>query len=216
MSGNIGQVALAATSVGAGLASTAIGLFSGPTNSMISYLMLDVLTTENLSLPSDVTKYPIEDGSGDFTDHITAHNEEIKITGMISSATSFGIEFGPLCYSKMIDAIDQLRKMHKARTTVTVVTGLGKYEDMAFTDMTIDRSNSANIGGQWLTINVGLRKIIKVTLQTTDLPPEQNAASDVKGKTGKTEQKVSKSDSSNEPPASVGYNVLPHGSYKGY
>jgi hypothetical protein len=191
------------------------GLFQSNPLSQLSYLSLDVLVTETVTLPSDVTKYPIEDGSGDFTDHITAHNEEIKISGMISAATSFGMEFGPLCYSKMIDAIDQLRKMHKERTTVTVQTGLGKYEDMAFTDLSIERSNSATAGGQWLTINAGLRKIIKVTLKTAELPPDQ-AASSVAGKTGKTEQKVSKSDSSNEPPASVGYNVLPHGSYKGY
>lgn len=170
-----------------------IGLFQTQAHSYISYLMLDVLVTENLSLPSDVTKYPIEDGSGDLTDHITAHNEEIKISGMISAVTSFGIEFGPLCYSKMIDAVDQMRRMHSARQIVTVITGLGKYENMAFTDMTIDRSNSATTGGQWLTINVGLRKIIKVTLQTASLPPD-NAASGVKGKTGTTETKVSKAD----------------------
>jgi hypothetical protein len=181
------------------------GLFQSAPQSYISYLALDVLVTESLSLPSDVTKYPIEDGSGDFTDHITAHNEELKISGMISSSSSFGMEFGPLCYSKLIDAIDQLRKMHKERTTVTIITGLGKYEDMAFTDLSIERSNNATTGGQWLTINAGLRKIIKVTLKTTDLPDNANA--NTKGKTGKTEQKVSKSTDTTTPGGSVAYNA---------
>lgn len=170
------------------------GLFQTAAQSHLAYLALDVLTNETLTLPSDVTKYPIEDGSGDLSDHITAHNEELKISGMISSSSSFGMEFGPLCYSKLIDAIDQLRKMHKERKTFTIVTGLGQYEDMAFTDLTIERSNSATLGGQWLTINAGLRKIIKVALRTAELPPDPNTtSSDAKGKAGKTEQKTSKS-----------------------
>jgi hypothetical protein len=184
------------------------GLFQSNPLSQLSYLSLDVLVTETVTLPSDVTKYPIEDGSGDFTDHITAHNEEIKISGMISAATSFGMEFGPLCYSKMIDAVDQLRKMHKERTTVTVQTGLGKYEDMAFTDLSIERSNSPTVGGQWLTINAGLRKIIKVTLKTADLPPDPNSSA--AGKTGKTEQKVSKpSNNTNNVPESFESQIMP-------
>jgi hypothetical protein len=185
------------------------GVFQTQQQSYLAYLALDVLVTESVSLPSDVTKYPIEDGSGDLTDHITAHNEELKISGAISASSSFGIEFGSLCYSKMIDAIEQLRKMHAERTTVTVVTGLGQYEDMAFTDLTIERSNNSTTGGQWLTINAGLRKIIKVTLKTTDLPPEQNASGDAKGKMGKTAQKVSKTpkDAGYDPNATAAYNL---------
>jgi hypothetical protein len=182
------------------------GVFQPQQQSSLAYLELDVLVTESVSLPSDVTKYPIEDGSGDLTDHITAHNEELKISGAISSASSFGIEFGPLCYSKLIDAVEQLRKMHKERKTITITTGLGQYEDMAFTDLTIERSNNATTGGQWLTINAGLRKIIKVTLQTADLPPEQNASADAKGKMGKTQQKVSKASSDTTPGGSLALN----------
>src|SRR5436190_24249152 len=99
------------------------GLFSNK-QSTLGYLSLDVLVSENLTLPTEVTKYPIEDGSGDFTDHITMHNEELKISGAISAASSFGVEFGPLCYSKLVDAISSLRAMHKARETITIVTGL--------------------------------------------------------------------------------------------
>lgn len=180
------------------------GLFFTNQLSQLGYLSLDVLTTETLTLPSDVTKYPIEDGSGDFTDHITAHNEELKITGQISASSSFGMEFGPLCYSKMIDAIDQLRSMHQERNVFTIITGLGKYEDMAFTDLSIERSASGS-GGQWLTINAGLRKIIKVTLKTTELPPDENKTSgSAKGKSGKTEKKTGKGGQSSEsPPPSV-------------
>lgn len=180
---------------------------SGSTNSPFSMfyqtqlaqlgvLYLDVMLTENLTLPSDVTKYPIEDGTGDVTDHITQNNEELSITGAISAASSFGMEFGPLCYSKMIDAISQMRGMHKARQTITIVTGLGRYTDMAFTNLTVNRQ-SGDKGGQWLSINASLRKIKKVTLKQTDLPPDTSSAS---GKTGTTEKKSGESGNSNQKP----------------
>src|SRR4029079_3138122 len=133
--------------------------------SKLGYLSLDVLVSESLSLPSKVTEYTVEDGNEDISDHITAGNEELTISGSIASGSAFGIEFGSLCYSKMIDAIDQLRKMHKERKVITIQTGLGKYNDMAFTSLTIERSNSPNLGGQWLNINATLRKIRKVALK---------------------------------------------------
>lgn len=168
--------------------------------SQIGYLFLDVLIQENLSLPSDVTMYPIEDGSEDISDHITQNNEELTIIGSISSATSFGMEFGPLCYSKMIDAVDQLRTMHKERKTVKITTGLGTYEDMAFTNLMVQRQ-AGDKGGQWLDINCTLRKIKKVSLKETDLPPDRAASTgSTKGKTGQSERKSGKSgESSNTP-----------------
>ena len=163
--------------------------------SKLGYLSLDVLVSESLNLPSEVTKYPVETGDEDITDHITAGNEEVTINGAIASGSAFGIEFGLLCYSKMIDAVDQMRKMHKERKTFTVVTGLGKYEDMAFTQLTLDRNNSPQVGGQWLTINATLRKIKKVSLKQADLPPDQvggdgtGDGNATKGKVGATEKK---------------------------
>lgn len=180
------------------------GMFFTNQQSKIGYLSLDILATENISLQSEVTKYPIEDGSGDMTDFITAHNEELKINGAISAADTFGMEFGPLCYSKLIDAVDQIRKMHKERKLVTVVTGLGKYEEMAITDLQINRNNTG-VGGQWLTIDASFRKIIKVALKKADLPPDSKSTSgSATGKSGATEKKASKaSDTSSNDGGSI-------------
>ena len=169
--------------------------------SKLGYLSLDVLVSENLSLPSKVTEYPVEDGNEDITDHITAGNEELTISGAIASGSAFGMEFGSLCYSKMIDAIDQLRTMHKERKVITIQTGLGKYEDMAFTNLTVERNNSPATGGQWLTINATLRKIRKVSLKEADLPPDKASTADgAKGKTGTSNKKAGSSGNSNTKP----------------
>lgn len=179
--------------------------------SKLGYLSLDVLTTETLKLPMDVTKYPIEDGSGEVTDHITVHNEELTINGKVSAATSFGAEFGSKCYSKLIDAVSQLRKMHTERKEVTIVTGLGKYDQMAFTELSIERSAS-DPGGQWLTISASLRKIKKVAAKKADLPADTNADDKTGGKTGNTEQR---STTATKPPTgdgvdrSLAYSKLP-------
>jgi len=158
-------------------------------NSKLGFLSLDILVSENLSLPSEATKYPVEDGSPDISDHITQSNEELSITGRIASSKILSFEFGPACYTKMVDAVDQLRSMHKARQPVKVVTGLGVYEDMAFTSLSVTRSNGDD-GGNWLDISADLRKIRKVALKTASLPAESGgsgkATGSANGQTGAT------------------------------
>jgi hypothetical protein len=162
--------------------------FAFPTKSQLGFLSLDILVTENLKLPSEVTKYPVEDGSEEISDHITQNNEELSITGRIANTEILSFQFGP-GITKLVDAVGQLRSMHKARQPVKVVTGLGTYTDMAFTNLAINRSNGTD-GGYWLDINAELRKLKKVAIKTTELPPDK--ASDTDGankKTGVTEKK---------------------------
>lgn len=156
-----------------------------PQKTTVGFLSFDILINENIKLPSDVTKYPVEDGT-EISDHITQLNEEISITGRVSSSEVLSFQFSS-CMSKLIDAIDQMRAMHKAREPITVVTGLGQYTDMAFTSLSVTRSNGSD-GGSWLDINADLRKLKKVALKTTDLPPDK-ASGSASGKTGKTGDK---------------------------
>jgi hypothetical protein len=170
-------------------------------NSKLGFLSLDILVTENLSLPSEATKYPVEDGSQEISDHITQNNEELSITGRIASSQILSFEFGPACHTKMVDAIDQLRSMHKARQPVKVITGLGVYEDMAFTSLSVTRGNGDD-GGNWLDISADLRKIRKVAIKTTNLP-EDKATGSASGQTGTTGKPNGKPGSSETPPVNT-------------
>jgi hypothetical protein len=183
-----------------GLISKATSFLFPMPQSKIGVLTIDALVTENIKLPSEVTKYPVEDGSEEISDHITANNEELTITASVASGTAYGFELGS-CKSKLINAVDQLRQMHKDRKTITIVTGLGQYKDMAFTNLTINRSNSDR-GGGWLDVNADLRKIKKVTLKTADLPADKAATGPggADGKTGKSEARTSKSGTSSQTP----------------
>jgi hypothetical protein len=167
-------------------------------HSTLGFLTLDVLVTENISLPNEVTKYPVEDGGPNISDHITRGNEEITIAGAITATESLAFEFSGMCYSKLIDTVETLRNMHAGRQPVKVVTGLGVYEDMAFTSLTINRTNGQN-GGQWLEINANLRKIRKVAIKEAELPADQNQSG--KGKTGQTERRTGQSGNASTTPA---------------
>ena len=179
-------------------------LFFQTQRSTLGSLTLDVLVNEELELPSEVTKYPVEDGGPDVSDHITQGNETIKIGGSISSSDMMAIEFGGFtgggCKSKLVDAIEMLRDMHKDRKPITVVTGLGVYEDMGFTGVSIKRSNSQDKGGGWIDIDASLIKVIKVSLKTADLPPEQVSGESTQGKTGTTEKAAGTSGKADQPP----------------
>jgi hypothetical protein len=173
-------------------------MFYQTQRSTLGTLTIDVLLKEALELPSEATKYPVEDGGPDITDHITQSNERLDISGSVSSASDMmSMEFGGGCYSKLIDAVETLREMHDAREPITVVTGLGVYEDMAFTGMTVTRNSGNEKGGAWLDIDATLMKIRFVSLKEADLPPEQASA---KGRTGQTEKRGGASGSQNKAP----------------
>ena len=171
--------------------------------STLGLVTLDVLMTETLELPSEVTQYPVEDGGPEISDHITQGNEELNITGMISHGGLDAFEFG-ICNHKLIDAIESFRDMHKARQPITVVTGIMVYEDMGFDGVTITRNNSGDRGGNWIEIDAKLRKVIKVELKEGDLPDEQIDPEDgdppgtTSAKGGATERKSGKGTQGNQ------------------
>jgi hypothetical protein len=168
--------------------------------STLGHLQLDVLMKETIEFPSEVTKYPVEDGTPEISDHITQQNETLEIQASISASELLSFEFGT-CTSKLIDAMQQMREMHKARQPIKVVTGLGTYEDMAFTKLSMTRTAGGDAGGSWIDITAQLMKIRKVSLQTTNLPAEKTADK-AKGKTGATESRSgTTTPASNDPSA---------------
>lgn len=178
-------------------------MFYQTQRSTLGHLTLDVLNQENIGLPNNVTQYPVEDGGQEISDHITMSSETLQISGSVSSVDAVGIEFGR-CTSKLIDAIQMLREMHKNREVIKVVTGLGVYEDMAFSKMDIARSASGDRGGNWLDISANMIKITKIALAQAELPPDkvvaEPAAAGTKGRVDKTEKPTGQSGNASKEP----------------
>jgi hypothetical protein len=172
--------------------------------SKLGGLILDVLVSEEIELEAEVTRYPVEDGTI-ISDHITQGPERLRISGLVSTAdvTAFAFvtsavsllrgEDGPGA-TKLVDAIDLLRSMHKARALVTVSTGQMLYEEMGFTRLKAVRSNGDK-GGNWLQIDAELMKVRKVKLKTAEVP-EKPAAKPAQGRAGATNTPAGRSSSS--------------------
>lgn len=165
----------------------------------LGVLLLDVLISEEVSFESQVTMYPVEDGT-EISDHITEGSKRIRLSGMIATADASG-GWGFLAglgvgaeyrannpqEAKLIDVIEALERMHKSREVVTISTGQMVYENMAFTNMTASRASQGGTGN-WLNINAELVRVRKVKLKTADVPPPENVsnANGAAGRSGET------------------------------
>ncbi|PWC26955.1 phage baseplate protein [Teichococcus aestuarii] len=153
-------------------------------------LVLDVLVSEEVDLVAEVTRYPVEDGTI-ISDHITQGVETVRISGMVSTASVMAFSFAGGGALKLVDAVDMLRSMHKARALVTISTGQMIYTDMGFTNLNAIRSNDER-GGNWLQVRGELVKVRKARLRTAEVP-EAPAQAPARGRAGETNKPAGKS-----------------------
>lgn len=153
-------------------------------------LVIDVLVSEEIDLQAEVTRYPVEDGTI-ISDHVTQGEERVRISGLVSTADVTAFSFSSPGSTKLVDAVEMLRSMHKARALVTVSTGQMLYADMAFTHLRATRSNGEQ-GGNWLEVSGELIKVRKVTLKTAEVP-EAKVQGPAKGRAGPTNTPAGKS-----------------------
>ncbi|EHL99385.1 hypothetical protein HMPREF9946_03147 [Acetobacteraceae bacterium AT-5844] len=171
--------------------------FADRAHTQLGMLMLDVLVSEEVDLAAEVTRYPVEDGTV-ISDHVTQGVETIRISGMVSTASVAAFSFSSGTGSmKLVDAVEKLRAMHKARALVTVSTGQMVYEDFAFTNLNAIRSNGEK-GGNWLQVRAELVKVRKVTLKTAEVP-EAPARPPARGRAGQTNTPAGRSGSTSTP-----------------
>lgn len=166
---------------------------------MLGVLLLDALLTEEINFDSEVTLYPVEDGTT-ISDHITEGPERVRIGGVISTAdvsggsgslSSFGFSASTQV-TKLIDVIEALKEMHVARELVEVSTGQLVYRDMAFTHLAAKRS-SDGLGGNWVSIEAELIKVNKVRLKTADVPAPETMNAPAAGRGGETNKPAGQS-----------------------
>ncbi|EFM88744.1 phage baseplate protein [Actinobacillus pleuropneumoniae] len=158
------------------------------TRTVVGVIELDALLTESTSLRSQITEYPVEDGTV-ISDHITHESESLSIEGVITSAgTLFNVSMGK---AKLISAKEEFRILHEKRALITVVTGLDVYVDFAIESCEINRNAD---DGERFNVNLTLKKIKKVSLRTEEIPPEK-ASGKAKGKAGKTAKNAGKQSS---------------------
>jgi len=147
----------------------------------IGMLRLDLLVSEELDLANGATRYPVEDGS-EISDHIKEGTVTVRISGEIAASEGWLARDTKL---SMIDALEALEAMHKARETITIVTGLTRYADLAIERLNAVRANSGEGGGNWMKITGEFVRIRKVESKTAEVQERQTQGS-TRGRAGTT------------------------------
>lgn len=154
---------------------------SSKSKTAIGGLTLDILSTEEREWTGGATKYPVETGV-EISDHIKQGSIRVRISGEICSAEGYYMRDTK---TSMLDALELLDDMHKARKEITIVTGLTQYTNMAVERLSATRSNSDDGGGNWLKISAEFTKIEKVTSRTAEVQ-EQQTSGETRGRAGRT------------------------------
>lgn len=125
----------------------------------------DVTTQEQHKHPVEWTQNPVETGL-EITDNAVVQPDELTITGVITDTPiGLAIPFPERAQS----GYETLLRLKDDRRLVTVVTGLRVYQDMAITDVSVQRDPK---NGQAVRPTVSFRKVIIVNSVTIPIPPE--------------------------------------------
>lgn len=156
-------------------------LFREAQRTLLAGIELDVMENESLNLDGQVTRYPVEDGT-EISDHIFVKSQVLEISGLIThiDGYTFGTSLGKSV--RLSEILDEFKNARDKRQTFDVITGLRKYSDMAFESLKFDRSNDGN-GGNWLKINAKMVEVVKVKLQTADVPAAEQSTRNRAGQT---------------------------------
>lgn len=137
-------------------------------SSEVGELVLDASLSESHQYTSEVTQFPVEDGSV-ITDHIQNKPDQVSINGFVTNtpirsftevAQSVDL-VRPIGVSGRTElALETLLNIHKLRVLVTIVTNLKAYKDMALTSLTIPRNAAI---GDVLEFSADFVKVVKVS-----------------------------------------------------
>lgn len=134
-------------------------------------LMIDAALSEEHTYDSEVTQFPVEDGS-DITDNIRILPKTVKIEGVVSNwpiGRALSERAGTIALSQaglidpMTPAQEVLRgllEIRDQRDTITITTSLGLYENMVMESLTVPRA--ADVGDA-LKFSATFRQVFIVT-----------------------------------------------------
>lgn len=162
----------------------AVFLFPAPQEpTKIGAIECDVLIEQEITLSSEVTEHPVEDGFP-VHDHVIRRPVKLAMTIAVSNMpVTWYDRFGGNNPDRMSDAISKLEEIYKAGDPVTIATADKLYENMVMTDCRIPKNRE---NGKILRVPLEFTQIRKVQVKTADIPEELVDAL-TKGKAGETE-----------------------------
>jgi hypothetical protein len=114
----------------------------------IGFLELDCVTSEDITMSSNVTQSPIETGES-ITDHVYNEPLQLRIEAIVSDSDpvrqlrrvlNIVPNTDPRFVIPRLDAYESLRDLWKGKAPVDVVTGLELFSNMLVTNISIPRT----------------------------------------------------------------------------
>ena len=150
--------------------------FQRPNNygieSAVTNIIFDLNLGETHNRNSNITEHNIEDGSI-IADHIQNQLENGSLTGYI---TNYSIFQNGLLINRAQETFDQLERLWKEKTLVTMLTVLKKYEKVGITGYTVAKSNS----NEDLTAQLTFKKMNIKKLQEIEITADITIRTDNK------------------------------------
>ena len=130
----------------------------------VGSVQLDLLLSEQHSLGSTVSEFPVEDGSV-LSDHIQLNLRVGKLKGLVSNY-SMQDEGGDGVTNRAMNAWSLFKALWARRETATIVTSLELYEDVVVTNVSTERSSGT---GDALEFDVSFQEFKQPRLQEASL-----------------------------------------------
>jgi hypothetical protein len=121
----------------------------------IGLLMLDAMLSESHSYQSQVTMYPVEDGSN-ISDNVLNEPFELSIEGVITENHLDGLISGGVS-----DAYKSLLKMRDDKEPVTIVSSLDVHKNMLIKSIDIPRDKQKSLTNLYFSMSLVQLKIVK-------------------------------------------------------
>lgn len=153
-------------------------------------ITFDAVLQETHTMPSTVTKYPVESGAK-ISDNIILDPNTLTFTGLSTdypfSFLGIGEGIPILETSKSIELFNVLVALRDTRQIFDVVTGLRSYNNMAIETISVPRTEPIAA----LNFNITLTQILKASAQVVKIPKDsilntvRNAADQAPSKVAK-------------------------------
>jgi hypothetical protein len=125
-------------------------------------ITFDLLLSESHNFTNEVTEHFVEDGST-ISDHIKNNLENGIINAVI---TNYSIrEFGSTA-KRDVSVFEALKELWKKRELTTLVTNLQVYDNIALTDVSVDKTPDT---GESSNITISFKQVKIVKLQTVEI-----------------------------------------------
>jgi hypothetical protein len=166
-----------------------------PTSGGVGFVQLDCSVSETHTDTAEITSHPVEDGSLT-TDHIRKLPNSLEINGIVTNTpitylaslfakpptfASQGFIPSTPASNRVDDAYSLMQQMMANGVTMTVVTSLRNYENMAIESLVVTREAAT---GNVLDCVITLREVQKAKALSIDLPIPENPANNVPSEQG--------------------------------